>query len=75
LVSWTRRGFDTVATDPNQVLKKLEKHLSAGDILLLHDGNAASSAHGKPVVLDVLPKLLATVRSRGLHAVSLCDAA
>jgi peptidoglycan-N-acetylglucosamine deacetylase len=75
LVSWTRRGFDTVATDPSKVLKKLEKNLSAGDILLLHDGNAASSPNGKPVLLDVLPNLLASVRTRGLHAVSLRDAA
>jgi peptidoglycan-N-acetylglucosamine deacetylase len=75
LVSWTRRGFDTVATNPNKVLRKLEKNLAAGDILLLHDGNAASSPNGKPVLLDVLPKLLATVRTRGLHAVSLRDAA
>ena len=75
LVSWTRRGFDTVATDPDKVLKKLERNLSAGDILLLHDGNSASCANGKPVVLDVLPKLLATVQTRGLCAVSLRDAA
>ena len=75
LVSWTRRGFDTVATDPNKVLKKLQKNLSAGDILLLHDGNTASSTNGKPVVLDVLPKLLATLQSQGLRAVSLRDAA
>ncbi len=75
LVSWTRRGFDTVATDPNKVLKKLQKNLSAGDILLLHDGNAASGTNGNPVILDVLPKLLATVRTRGLHAVSVRDAA
>ena len=75
LVSWTRRGFDTVVTDPNKVQRKLERNLSAGDILLLHDGHAAFCANGKPVVLDVLPKLLATVRGRGLHAVSLRDAA
>ena len=75
LVSWTRRGFDTVATDPNKVLQKLERNLAAGDILLLHDGNAAACPNGKPVVLDVLPKLLATARTQGLHAMSLRDAA
>jgi peptidoglycan-N-acetylglucosamine deacetylase len=75
LVSWTRRGFDTVVNDPEKVLKKLERNLSAGDILLLHDGNCATNEKGKPLVLDVLPKLLATVRTRGLHAVSLRDAA
>jgi len=75
LVSWTRRGFDTVATDPDKVLKKLEKNLSAGDILLLHDGNSASCVNGKPMILDVLPKLLAAVQTRGLRSVSLRDAA
>jgi peptidoglycan-N-acetylglucosamine deacetylase len=75
LVSWTRRGFDTVVHDPEKVLEKLEKNLSAGDILLLHDGNAAADAKGQPVILNVLPKLLAHVRALGLHAVSLRDAA
>ena len=75
LVSWTRRGFDTVATDPGKVLKKLERNLSAGDILLLHDGNPASCANGKPMVLDVLPKLLGTLQTMSLHAVSLRNAA
>jgi peptidoglycan-N-acetylglucosamine deacetylase len=75
LVSWTRRGFDTVVTDPGKVLSKLEKNLCAGDILLLHDGHGATNAQGRPVVLDVLPQLLASVKARGLHAVSLRDAA
>jgi peptidoglycan-N-acetylglucosamine deacetylase len=75
LVSWTRRGFDTVATNPEKVLRKLENNLSAGDILLLHDGNSATNAKGKPVVLDVLPKLLARSKALGLQAVSLRDAA
>lgn len=71
LVSWTRRGFDTVATDPNKVLRRLENGISAGDILLLHDGNAGATASGRALILDVLPKLLDTVQSRGLRAVSL----
>ena len=75
LVSWTRRGFDTVATDPNKVLRRLEKNLFAGDILLLHDGNAASTTRGQRVVLQVLPKLLETMRNRHFRAVSLRDAA
>lgn len=75
LVSWTRRGFDTVSSDPDQILKKLQKNFSAGDILLLHDGNCSADANGKPVVLDVLPQLLASAKARGLHTVSLHDAA
>ena len=42
LVSWTRRGFDTVGNDPAPVLARLVRRLGAGDILLLHDG------HGGP---------------------------
>ena len=74
LVSWTRRGFDTVATDPNKVFRRLENGISAGDILLLHDGNAGATANGRALILDVLPKLLDTVQTRGLQAVSLRSA-
>ncbi len=41
LASWTRRGFDTVNTDAAAVLARLTARLTAGDILLLHDGHAA----------------------------------
>ena len=46
-------------------------NLGAGDILLLHDGNAARTATGRPVVLEVLPTLLERCASAGLHAVTL----
>lgn len=58
LCSWTRRGFDTVEKDPSRVLHRLENQLAAGDILLLHDGNGACAADGKPVIKHVLPALL-----------------
>jgi peptidoglycan-N-acetylglucosamine deacetylase len=68
LVSWTRRGFDTVTTEPAPILARLERNLSTGDILLLHDGNSAKTWAGRPVVLDVLPKILETLRRAGLQA-------
>lgn len=74
LVSWTRRGFDTRDPDPARVLQRLTTKLAAGDILLLHDGNARRSASGRPVVLDVLPRLLQHCRDAGLRTVTL-DAA
>ena len=70
-VAWTRRGYDTVDRNPSRVLRRLLRDLSAGDVLLLHDGNAARAADGTPVVLAVLPPLLAALRSRGLSAVAL----
>ena len=62
LVSWTRRGFDTRERDPARVSARLLNGLASRDILLLHDGHAARTAEGRPVVLDVLPTLLDAVR-------------
>lgn len=71
LVSWTRRGFDTVSRDPRPVLARLTRGLAAGDILLLHDGHAARTAGGSPVILEVLPPLIAALRDLGLAPVTL----
>ena len=46
----------------------------AGDILLLHDGHAARTTDGQPVILAMLPRLLATLNERQLKPVTL-DAA
>ncbi|MEO6660831.1 MAG: polysaccharide deacetylase family protein [Burkholderiaceae bacterium] len=74
LVSWTRRGFDTVRRDPADVLARLSRSLRAGDIVLLHDGNAARTGAGHPVVLEVLPALLRRFECAGLRAVTLAEA-
>lgn len=73
LVSWTRRGFDTVRTDAAGVLERLTRNLGAGDILLLHDGRAARTADGTPVILAVLPGLLAQLALRKLRCVTLSE--
>lgn len=74
LVSWTRRGYDTRERHPAVVLRRLSRGLAAGDILLLHDGNAARSIGGEPVVLGVLPRLLEALNRAGLRSVSLPSA-
>jgi peptidoglycan/xylan/chitin deacetylase (PgdA/CDA1 family) len=74
LVSWTRRGFDTVRREPAGVLARLSRGLSAGDILLLHDGNAGLAPSGQPVVLEVLPALLRRFEQAGLRTVTLVEA-
>jgi peptidoglycan/xylan/chitin deacetylase (PgdA/CDA1 family) len=75
LASWTRRGFDSVDRDPKRVLARLRQGLAAGDILLLHDGDAARMRGGRPVVLELLPPLLAELRDAGLQPVTLAEAA
>jgi len=74
LASWTRRGFDTVERDAARVERRLLRGLAAGDILLLHDHRAARTASGTPVILEVLPRVLAAAEAAGLATVTLADA-
>ena len=67
-ITWTRRGFDTVARNPDVVLKRLVRNLSPGDILLLHDRKTGSR---RAIVLDVLPALLDKIAAAQLKPVSL----
>ena len=71
LVSWTRRGFDTVYGSAGRVLGSLTRDLRDGDILLLHDGHAASTPSGAPVILEVLPQLLRALTEAQLTPITL----
>ncbi|HXE37447.1 MAG TPA: polysaccharide deacetylase family protein [Azonexus sp.] len=74
LASWTRRAYDTRNGDPQRVGDRLSDGLAPGDILLLHDGNAARTSAGEPVILAVLPKLLQTIADARLTPVTLTAA-
>jgi peptidoglycan/xylan/chitin deacetylase (PgdA/CDA1 family) len=74
LASWTRRGFDTRESDARRVHLRLARNLAAGDILLLHDGHAARTAAGVPLIVAVLPGLLEEISAKGLVAVTLEEA-
>src|SRR5574343_256144 len=67
LASWTRRPYDTRQGNPEIVLNRLIRNLGPGDILLMHDGNAARTASGEPVILVVLPRLLAILKEQQLN--------
>jgi peptidoglycan-N-acetylglucosamine deacetylase len=69
LVSWTRRGFDTLRRDPKAVARRLSHRVAPGDILLLHDGSSARTSAGRPVVLEALPRLLDALAEGSLRAV------
>ena len=71
LVSWTRRGFDTVNRSAGRVLDSLTRDLRDGDILLLHDGHAARTPSGSPVILEVLPRLLRVLSAAQLAPITL----
>lgn len=74
LVSWSTRGFDTQTGNAGHVKNRLLRGLRAGAILLLHDGNAAPTPQGVPVILEVLPDLLMAARANRLNVVTLRQA-
>jgi peptidoglycan/xylan/chitin deacetylase (PgdA/CDA1 family) len=72
LVSWTRRGLDTVARSSGSVAARLARGLAEGDILVLHDGgHGASPGPPRSIGLEALPRVLESVRAAGLRAVPL----
>ena len=71
LATWSKRGFDTRINDVARVKKTLLHGLRAGAILLVHDGNAARTPAGAPVILEVLPSLLAAADAANLRFVTL----
>lgn len=71
LTSWSTRGFDTWIRTPERVQRRLLRGLRPGAILVLHDGNAACTRDGDPVILEVLPAVLASAAAAGLRFVTL----
>jgi peptidoglycan/xylan/chitin deacetylase (PgdA/CDA1 family) len=74
LATWSVRGFDTQVGDTQQVKNKLLAGLHPGGILLMHDGNSAFTPQGNPIIVEVLPSLLAAAKARDLHFVTLQQA-
>lgn len=74
LASWSVRGYDTRVRDANRIKNTLLRGLRPGAILLLHDGNAARTSDGIPVILAVLPQLLEAATAARLRFIRLRDA-
>ncbi len=74
LATWSVRGFDTRISDAARVRNQLLGGLQAGAILLLHDGHTARTKRGTPVLLEVLPAVLASAAGAGLRFVTLRQA-
>jgi peptidoglycan-N-acetylglucosamine deacetylase len=74
LATWSARGFDTRVGDAERVKEKLLRGLQAGAILLVHDGNVARTADGRPVILDVLPAVMQAAAAARLRFVTLRQA-
>ena len=66
VVGWTVRGFDTVDTDPERIVKRITRRLRPGAIILLHDANIPADR-----LLITVKTLLDRVHSLGYEVVRL----
>lgn len=62
-VAWSARGFDAVAADPAQVVARIERDLTPGAIVLMHEG----ARHGRNV--EALALLLERLQALGYATV------
>ena len=62
-VAWSARGFDAVVSNPDLVASRIERQLSPGAIVLLHEG----AAHGRN--LESMGAVLERLRARGYRTV------
>lgn len=74
LVAWSARGIDGLgSTDAARVVRRIEKKLEGGAIVLLHD--ASEKDDFVPASIEALPKLLETLEARGLRPVTVSELA
>lgn len=71
LVSWTRRGLDTVRGDARRIAGRLLRGLKAGDILLLHDRSGRRDAAGRVVALEALDRVLDGLDAAGMRSAAI----
>jgi peptidoglycan/xylan/chitin deacetylase (PgdA/CDA1 family) len=72
IVGWSVRGFDGVArADPAGVVRRIDRGLEPGAIVLLHD--AAENEDFVPASIEALPQVLDSVRRKGLRVVPLAE--
>lgn len=70
VVGWSARGYDGLGgADPEKVAARVERDLRDRAIVLLHD--AAERDDHDPVAIRALPRILATMKERGLPSVRL----
>jgi len=70
LVSWSSRGYDGMrGRSPEAVVERVERTLTDGAIVMLHD--AAEHDDFEPAAVRALPLLLAVLDRRGLTSVGL----
>jgi peptidoglycan/xylan/chitin deacetylase (PgdA/CDA1 family) len=66
VIGWSNRGFDTRITDPERIVRRIERGLRPGAIILLHDGNIPADR-----LVATVKLLLARLQEHGYDVVRL----
>lgn len=66
VIGWNIRSLDTRITDPEQIVRRIERRLRSGAIILLHDGNIPADR-----LVATVKLLLAKLREHGYEIVRL----
>ena len=66
VIGWDIRGLDTRITDPDKIMRRIERGLRPGAIILLHDGNIPVER-----LVATVKLLLAWLRKHGYEVVRL----
>ena len=68
IVTWTRRAFDGFPTTSDAIEHHLVGRIEPGDIVLMHDGFEPDRPRDLSPLIDALPRILDSIRERGLQA-------
>jgi peptidoglycan/xylan/chitin deacetylase (PgdA/CDA1 family) len=71
VVTWSRRGMDGVATNPQRILDRIVPRARAGDIIALHDGISPQSRRDPTTTVEAIRPVVEGLRARGLEPVRL----
>lgn len=72
MIAWSLHGRDTQQDDPRRIASGILARISAGDIVLLHDGHDLPGRH-RTAGARALPLILQGLKERGLEAVTVSE--
>lgn len=72
VVAWSLHSRDTMLRNPQHIAQRILARVRGGDIILMHDGHDRQGQHRRATAA-ALPLVLAGLRDRGLHSVTLSE--
>ena len=70
VVNFSLRSRDTGSINPNALLRRLQRRIRPGAIVVFHDGSDVDPRPDRSVLLAVLPPFLEHLQRQGLQACS-----